>query len=1019
MLSVGQHIGKYQICSVIGAGGMGEVFLAKDLHLNRKVALKVLSNSIATDKDRLRRFEQEAKAASALNHPNILTIFEFGTENEIQFLATEFIKGDTLRERLQHNHLSLSETLDVAIQIASALQSAHAAHIVHRDIKPENVMIREDGYVKVLDFGLAKLVEKAVFDADAETFMQVHTLAGMILGTAGYMSPEQALGKPIDERTDFFSLGVVLYEMLTRRQPFIGETINHTIVAILEKEPPPLSQYINYYPEEIERIIQKCLAKDLNERYQTAEDLIDDLKVLKQEVNFEPKTKRKISAKIQTQAKTEILDAETAKTINIETDSINELSTHKNPLIRLTGKVKQVFSVYGLLLLSLTFIVIGLFAYTILPSVWHKPPKSEAIKLFNSGTESLREGTYYKASKMFEDAIKIDNDFSNAHAGLAEAWMELDYFGRAQNEMLKVYELRRKRQTFLSLFSQDKDSLYIDAVNATVVRDLPEAVRIYEILVQNNPNEPHVYLDLGRAYEKNEAIEKAIECYEKAIQLNNQYGAAFLRLGALKSRKGEYEMALSAFDRAESIYDRFSNDEGIAEVKLHRGISFNSQDQIKLALNQFEQVTSIPRANKYQKIRALLQISSLLCSEGKTDSSERYASDAVKLAKDERMENLTTNGLIDLGNAFFARTEYAKAEQLFQQALEFARNDDGHRNEARALLALGSLSVEQHKADEALQYISQSLPFYQQGGYNKEVSQAYILHGFASEIKNDYSAAVQSFEKAAQSKEITQRALALTGLGTVLTNQEQYPKALGYFEQSNKLYELVGNDYYLVHSLYNVADILLRLGLIEEAKQTLDRAEKIFADNKITQPQLRVKFSLLKAHLALREGNFVEAHKITKQIPVIEEPEIVSEKYIVMGLAQTLSKSSGIDSVQNCTKGLETALQTNDLRVIHTAKLAIAEAFLKVRDNKEALAKALEAKDFFTSARQKESAWRAWLIAAGASNQKGDYEVSRQYAFSALEILSTLKDEWGEEYFNSYSSRADIKLYLDQMEVLK
>ncbi len=508
-------------------------------------------------------------------------------------------------------------------------------------------------------------------------------------------------------------------------------------------------------------------------------------------------------------------------------------------------------------------------------------------------------------------------------------------------------------------------------------------------------------------------------CYEKATQLNAQYGAAFLRLGILRSRKAEYEEASLAFDKAENIYDRLSNDEGVAEVKFHRGVSFNSQDQLKSALGQFEQVVRIPRANKYQQIRAMLQISSLLCSQGKTDSAQVYASDAIKLAKEERMENLATNGLIDLGNSFLAREEYLKAEQHFRQALEFARNDDGHRNEARALLALSSLFVQQHKPDEALQFIKEALPFYQQGGYNKEISQAYILLGFASKMKTDYSTAVESFEKAAQLGEVTQRALALTGLGTVLTDQEQYPKALQYFEQSNKLYESMNNNYSTAFSQFNVADMLSKLGLVSEANQILAKVEKIFAENENTQRQLQVKFLLLKAQLALSQGNYAEAYKITKQISVKKDLQIASETYIVMGLLQTLSKSQNIDGVQTCVKALNTAMQTNDLKIVNTAKLALAEAFLKVGNNKEALENSLEAKDYFVSTGQKESGWRSWLIAAKSSKQNGDYEFSRQYASSAHETLSSLKNDWGEEYFKSYSNKADIKLYLEQAQELK
>src|SRR5215831_2155796 len=234
-LAPGKTISHYQILSLLGAGGMGEVYLAEDTRLKRKVALKVLPEAIARDPDRLLRFEKEALAASALNHPNILTIYEFGAEGETHFLANEFIDGETVRGHLQREPLPIKEALDISVQAAQALSAAHKAGIIHRDIKPENVMIRNDGIVKLLDFGLAKLVESAPVEKEAETRIQGLTQAGAILGTIAYMSPEQGRGKSVDARTDIFSLGVVLYQMLTRCHPFLGETTGHTIVAILDK----------------------------------------------------------------------------------------------------------------------------------------------------------------------------------------------------------------------------------------------------------------------------------------------------------------------------------------------------------------------------------------------------------------------------------------------------------------------------------------------------------------------------------------------------------------------------------------------------------------------------------------------------------------------------------------------------------------------------------------------------------------------------------------------------------------
>ena len=285
-LTIGQHIGPYEIRSVLGIGGMGEVYLAQDTRLGRPVALKLLPRQFTINAERVRRFELEARSASALNHPNIVTIHEIGRVNTSQFIVTEFIDGHTLRQRMTEGRFTLHEALDVAIQVASALDAAHAAGIVHRDIKPENIMLRRDGYAKVLDFGLAKLTERKspTNDDEISTLAKVKTKSGLVIGTVTYMSPEQARGLGVDFRSDIFSLGIVLYEMLARTVPFPGETTSDVLVSILEREPIPLRHYSSEVPIELEWMIKKALAKDRDQRYQTIKELQIDLKRLKQEL---------------------------------------------------------------------------------------------------------------------------------------------------------------------------------------------------------------------------------------------------------------------------------------------------------------------------------------------------------------------------------------------------------------------------------------------------------------------------------------------------------------------------------------------------------------------------------------------------------------------------------------------------------------------------------------------------------------------------------------------------------------
>jgi Tol biopolymer transport system component/serine/threonine protein kinase len=326
-LQQGQKVGSYVINSYIGQGGMGQVYLATDSRLNRRVAIKLLPSALTRDTERLRRFEQEARAASALNHPNIITIYEICEANSNLMIAEEFVEGETLRQRLTSARLNIKEVLSVAIQIADALAAAHKAGIIHRDIKPENVMIRPDGYVKVLDFGLAKLSESTLAETFAEAPTQkVKTGTGVVIGTIGYMSPEQARGQKVDARSDIFNLGTVIYEMVAGQGPFTGETPSDVFAAILKSEPTSLSVVSPETPAELVRVVNKALRKDRDERYQGVKDLLLDLKTLKEELDFKAKLDRSTPA-------------DTARS---NSDSAASVATSVVPLPRSTGPQSSV-----------------------------------------------------------------------------------------------------------------------------------------------------------------------------------------------------------------------------------------------------------------------------------------------------------------------------------------------------------------------------------------------------------------------------------------------------------------------------------------------------------------------------------------------------------------------------------------------------------------------------------------------------------------------------------------------------
>lgn len=331
----GAYIGSYHITRSIGSGGMGEVYLAKD-KLGRMVALKLLNRRFQRDQSGIARFQQEAQTLLTLNHPNIVTIYDIGRVDSIYYIASELVEGETVREHLDSRDLELSDFLDIAIQITSALAAAHEQGIVHRDIKPENVMIRRDGYIKVLDFGIAKLsAEHITTDSDALTVRQVNTAQGTVVGTAAYMSPEQARGLTVDSRTDVWSLGVMIYEAVAGRRPFLGDTTQDILTSVLEKEPAPLSRYAHDLPDGLEWIISRTLRKDKEARYQTAKELLVDLKELRRRVDTSKSTNARTgAAKSSESAATSGLDLTPSTTSQSSAEYIfSEIKRHRRAFL--------------------------------------------------------------------------------------------------------------------------------------------------------------------------------------------------------------------------------------------------------------------------------------------------------------------------------------------------------------------------------------------------------------------------------------------------------------------------------------------------------------------------------------------------------------------------------------------------------------------------------------------------------------------------------------------------------------
>ena len=397
---INRQIGRYKIKKLLGKGGMGEVFQADDTELERLVALKVLPIEVANDAERINRFVREAKTISALNHPNIFTIYEIGKADDTHFIATEYVEGETLHSRLKREAMSLKSILDVAIQIASALAAAHRAGIVHRDIKPENIMIRPDGFVKILDFGIAKLIEK---HSEPETSavsqrMKDLTRDGVIAGTASYMSPEQAQGGDIDARSDIFSFGAVLYEMIAGKQLFEGENAIAIIDSITNKELPPLNHLTPGIPSELKRILEKTLQKDRAARYRTANDLLHDLKDIKPDSELQNDFSRAVYS-----------DSERSLT-QTSSAAINDAARSVSSASYIIGKTKNHWLAASAGLMILLFSAIG-FAYFFYDNQPASASQIESIAVLpfennDSGTEYLSDGL---TESVINNLTKIPN----------------------------------------------------------------------------------------------------------------------------------------------------------------------------------------------------------------------------------------------------------------------------------------------------------------------------------------------------------------------------------------------------------------------------------------------------------------------------------------------------------------------------------------------------------------------------------------------------------------------------------
>jgi len=689
------RLGPYEVISPLGSGGMGEVYLAEDSRLHRKLALKILPADLASDRNRMSRFNQEAMAAAALNHPHIAHIYEIGEAGGVNFIAMEYIDGDTLRHRINEG-MKLLEILEIASQASSALVAAHGAGIIHRDIKPENIMIRRDGYIKLLDFGLAKLSEPEgkTTNSDAPTKAMVNTGAGTVMGTANYMSPEQAKGIQIDARTDLWSLGAVLYEMVTGHIPFRGETSAESISLILQKEPAPLSRFAREVPAELERIVTKALTKDREERYQTAKDMLIDLRNLKRKLEVDAEIERTVAPELRHSASTtsgqsapRTASDAVAATVPASTAPASSSAEY------IVSRIQQHKLFASITLVALVIGIVGLSLYL---HARNTEVTFESIAILPFVNQNNDPNTEYLSDGIPESIINSLSQLPNLKVMSRNSVFH--YKGKDMDAQTVAKELKvqavltgrlTQRGDGLSLSvelinAQDNSQIWgqqynrkladVFAVQEEMAREISEKLRLKLSGAERQQLAKHPtenlkafqYYMQGRSYAQRrtrEDINTAIRYCEKALQEDPNYALAYAGLGDSYSQLGvrSYIAPIEGRQKAEEAARKaLMLDENLAEAHASLGFAFVAFAPSNFSLGDRELQRAIELSPSLAMAHQYLGIS--LARQGRFDES------LEELLKARELDPLSSIIARQVAAPYYFKRDYARALELVRQA---------------------------------------------------------------------------------------------------------------------------------------------------------------------------------------------------------------------------------------------------------------------------------------------------------------------------------------------------------------
>ena len=877
-LDAGTKLGRYEIRSKLGAGGMGEVYLAHDSRLDRKVAVKILPPDVASDPNRMSRFVQEAKAASALNHPNIITIYEIDEADSGHFIATEFIDGETLREHLKRGHMKLSDILDVAIQTASALAAAHEAGIIHRDIKPDNIMLRRDGIVKVLDFGLAKLSEYTPTEVDSEapTTAPIKTEPGKMVGTVIYMSPEQARGIQIDARTDIFSHGALIYQMVTGRLPFEGSNTMDILASILsDKQPPPLARYTHEAPAELERIVAKALAKERDDRYQSAKDLLIDLRQLKKRLEIDAELERTTpperfsgvvpTAGISSAAKTVPWEGvatqqsltQASVTQPSATSSaeyiVNQVKAHKRGAIM----------TLGLLVLAT---VIGIFGYLKYTSGAPLTEKDTIVlaDFVNTTGDPVFDGTLKQALAAQLEQSPFLNIFSDQRVREVLRFMDRSPDERVTKEIAREICERQGLKAFLAGSISNLGSNYVVTLEATnaqtgdsIARQQAEAESKEQVLsalgdaatklrgklgeslasiqkydapisqATTSSLEAFKVFSMGAEQQLKGKYLEAIPYFKHATDIDPNFARAYAAMSSMYYNTRQYDLAAEASRKAYELRDRVGEYERLYITQVY-------YDNVTGELEKYLETVELWKRTYPREGAPYNNLAVKYNDLGQFDKAVEEAREAVRLNPN------STSGHSLLATGYVGLNRFDEAKEIIRQALsQKLESLRMHQNLYRIAFIQGDAAA----MKQELEWAKGRPDEYAAQGWQADTA------AFSGQLRKARELSGNALELALQRdlKEVAAQLAAGTAVrdaqfGDCGRVKEQIAKALGI--SRGQL------------TLALAANALAACGDVTQTKPIIDELSKRFPTDTLLNQQ---RIPLIQAHLEMRRGNSAQA----------------------------------------------------------------------------------------------------------------------------------------------------------------